>query len=213
MLTPDILYYRFNGTGTSVLNEATSPPSGTATATLIGADTQGGAGKCGGALIGTGAAGTTDYVSTGWATSLTGSWTISFWSSNIPSSATLAYIWSDPTAGSFRCFTGGVAGAGNWIMRGTLTDVLVTGAATVGPSMTTFVYDSVAGEVRAYLNGVLNNTVVQGQPAISGSGFKVGGYNGSNGLPNGGLMDEFSVYGRALTQPEILTLWTRACPP
>ena len=77
--------------------------------------------------------------------------------------------------------------------------------------MTTFVYDSVAGQVRAYLNGVLVNTVAQAAPTIAGSAFKVGGFDGNNGLPNGSLIDEFSVYNRALTQPEILQLWTRAC--
>jgi hypothetical protein len=210
---PDILYYKFDGTGTSVPNSSLSPPTGTTTATLNGGVTQGGAGKCGGALIGSGVTSTTDYVNTGWATSLTGSWTISFWTSNITPSATLFYIWGDLSAGSLRCFTNGVAGPNNWIMRGTFTDVLVTGAASVASSMTTFVYDSVAGEVRAYLNGVLNRTVVQAMPAISGSAFKVGGYSANVGLPSGGLMDEFSIYGHALTVTEILMLWNRACPP
>jgi hypothetical protein len=221
-LIPDILYYRFDGTGTTVPNQATSPPMGAATATFVGGQTQGGAGKCGGALIGNGGSGSAHHLSTGWRTALTGtSWTISFWSSNIPSTTNLHYIWGDESADGFRCFTGGIASPGNWIMRGgntsgTLNDVLVTGAASMTASMTTFVYDSVAHQFRAYLNGVLNNTVAQPTaPAITGSAlsaFRVGAYSDSTtGLPNAGLMDEFSLYGRALTEAEILALWNRAC--
>jgi hypothetical protein len=187
---------------------------GAATATFVGGQTQGGAGKCGGALIGNGGSGAAHYLSTGWPTALTGtSWTISFWSSNIPSTTVLHYIWGDESAGMFRCFTGGVAQPGNWIMRGGINDVLVTGAASMAASMTTFVYDSVANQFRAYLNGVLNNTVAQPTaPTITGSAFRVGAWSDSTtGFPNAGLMDEFSVYGRALTEAEILALWNRAC--
>ena len=85
LLIPELLYYRFDGSGIVVPNQALTPPMGTASAAIIGGQTQGGAGKCGGALVGNGGSGNTNYVSTGWATALTGtSWTISFWTSNIP---------------------------------------------------------------------------------------------------------------------------------
>ena len=38
---PELLYYDFEGSGTSVPNLASSPPSGTATATIVGGLTQG----------------------------------------------------------------------------------------------------------------------------------------------------------------------------
>ena len=158
---------------------------------------------------------TTDYVNTGWATSLSGtSWTISFWTADVTPSATLFYIFGDLSASSFRCFTNGIAGPSNWILRGGgLTDVLVTGGATVAPSFTTFVYDSVAGQVRAYLNGVLVNTVNQGTPTITGTGpFKVIGWSDRVGMANGGKLDEFRVYNRALSPTEIADLAAPICP-
>ncbi|MGV3596826.1 MAG: T9SS type A sorting domain-containing protein [Bacteroidota bacterium] len=206
--TPEILYYKFNGSGTTVPNLASSPPSGTSTASLAGSISQGSTGTCSGkALVGTGATSTNDYVNTGWTTSVTGSWTISFWTNNIPSTTTTYYIFGDVTAGSFRCFTGGVAGAGNWILRGPLTDVQVVGAASTSPAVTTFVYDSTAGKIYAYLNGSLVNTVNQTAFSLSGSGpFKVGGYSSSNSLPSGSLMDEFRFYRRALSAAEVAKL-------
>ncbi|MBK7692519.1 MAG: hypothetical protein IPJ31_15920 [Bacteroidetes bacterium] len=176
---PELLYYKFDGGGATVPNMASAPPVGTGTATILGGITQGGSGKCGGALIGSGISATTDYLNTGWATSLTGtSWTISFWSSNITPSATLFYIFGDVNAGGFRCFTNGVAGANNWILRGGLSDVLISGGATVAPHMNTFVYDLALGNIKAYLDGVLVNTVAQAGPTINGAGpFKVMGYS------------------------------------
>ncbi|HET6990245.1 MAG TPA: LamG domain-containing protein, partial [Bacteroidia bacterium] len=210
---PELLYYKFDGTGTSVPNLASSPPVGTTTATLMGGLTQGSTGQCQGAVIGSGTSSTTDYVNTGYATNLTGtSWTISMWTSNITASATLFYIFGDVSAGSFRCFTNGVAGANNWILRGTgITDVLVNGGATVAPHVTTFVYDMTAGNIKAYLDGVLVNTVAQGTPSITGAGpFKVIGYSGNVGAPAGGLLDEFRMYNRALSASEVALL---ANPP
>ncbi|NVO03678.1 MAG: T9SS type A sorting domain-containing protein [Bacteroidetes bacterium] len=207
---PELLWYKFNETGTNVTNYASTPPAGTAVATIMGGVSQGSTGLCGGALVGSGITASTDYMNTGWATNFTGgSWTLSFWTKDITPSATLFYIFGDAGAGSFRCFTNGVAGANNWILRGTsITDVLVTGAATVAPSMTTFVYDASANTIKAYLNGALINTVTQaGALTNTGAGpFKVGGYGTNVGLPTSGLMDEFRLYNRALTDPEILSL-------
>ena len=205
---PEILYYDFNGTGTTVPNLASTPPVGTATATIVGAQTQGPGGVCNSnALIGTGTSSSTDYLNTGYATSLTGSWTLSFWSSNITPSSTLFYVVGDVTAGSFRCFTNGVAGADNWILRGSFTDVLIPGGATVAPHLNTWVYDQTAGFMYAYLDGALVNTVAQSPITISGTGpFKVGSYGSSTGLNTGGFMDDFRLYDRALSPAEILTL-------
>lgn len=205
---PELLYYKFDGSGTSVPNMALTPPAGTSVATINGTQTQGGSGQCGGALIGNGLSSTTEFVNTGWATDLNGtSWTLSFWTNNVPSTTSTYYILGDVNAGGFRVFTGGVAGAGNWILRGGLTDVLATGGASTGPSLTTFVYDMPANEIRAYVNGVLVNTVAQTTVSVSGTGpFKVGGYSSSASLPSGSLMDEFRLYNRALTVTEIQQL-------
>src|SRR5687768_12224224 len=69
---PEIMYYRFDGTGTTVPNLASSPPAGTTTATIMGGLTQGGTGQFGGGLIGTGSSSNNDYLNTGWAPNLSG---------------------------------------------------------------------------------------------------------------------------------------------
>ncbi len=206
---PELLYYTFNGTGTTVPNQASAPPANTATATIMGGLTQGPTGQCQGALIGSGISSSTDYLNTGWATNLSGtSWTISMYTKDITASSTLFYIFGDVNAGSFRCFTNGVAGPNNWILRGTgMTDVLVTGAAVVAPHVTTFVYDIGTNTIYAYLDGVLVNTVAQPGPVINGSGpFKVMGYSSNVGAPAGGKLDEFRLYNRALTAAEVAQL-------
>jgi len=205
--TPEILYYTFNGVGTTVPNLALTPPVGSENATIMGGITQGGVGQCETtALVGSGVSSSSDYLNTNWAPNLgTSSWTISFWSSGISNNATLYYIFGDANTASFRCFTNGVAGANNWILRGAgLTDVLLTGGALTTPTLNTFVYDNVANNVKAYLNGVLVNTVAQGTPSVTGAGpFKVMGYASNVGAPNGGMLDEFRLYNRALTNTEI----------
>ncbi|MEL7427959.1 MAG: LamG-like jellyroll fold domain-containing protein, partial [Bacteroidota bacterium] len=210
---PELLYYKFDGTGTSVTNLA-STPVGTNPATILGGQTQGPTGQFGNALIGTGGSSTTDFVDTGWPTNLSGDWTISFWTSNIQPSTTLYYIFGDNTAGNFRCFTNGAAGATNWMLRGTgINDVTVPGAATAVPHVTHFVYDNSVPEIRAYLDGVLVATVGQAPITVNGPGpFKVGGQSGSTGLAPGGLMDEFRLYNRALTDAEISATWNQSLP-
>ncbi|MGV3578977.1 hypothetical protein [Brevundimonas sp.] len=128
--TPEILFYQFDETGTAVTNRASSPPPGAASATLMGGLTQGGSisGTFLSAVVGSGVDSSTDYVNTGWATNLPGSFTISFFSSEIAPSGTLFYVMGDPTASSLRIFTNGVAGANNWILRGPVTDITIPGA-------------------------------------------------------------------------------------
>lgn len=206
---PEILYYKFDQQGIKIANLATAPPTGTDSANVNGAMYIDSLGLCGKALVGSGIASSTDYVNTNWATNLQGSWTISFWTKNIGSSATLFYIFGDGNASSFRCFTNGVAGPGNWILRGPVTDITITGGASVAASMTTFVYDTLTDNIKGYLNGTLVSTVAQSPNiVINGTGpFKVGGYNSNVGLPAGGLMDEFRLYNRALSDSEIVLLY------
>lgn len=211
-LTPELLYYKFDGSGTNVPNYASAPPVGTTNATLMGGLTQGiGASEiCNGSVIGSGVSSTTDYVNTGWATNLTNasSWSISFRTSNVTGTTTLYYIFGDATANSFRCFTNGVAGPNNWILRGTgLTDVTISGGATVAPHMCTYVYDAALSQIRGYLDGVLVTTVGQGVFSFASPGpFKVIGYSANVGMSAGGELDEFRLYSRALTPAEITQL-------
>lgn len=212
--TPELLYYRFDGSGTSIPNEASAPPSGTETATIIGNQTQGSTGQCNGALIGTGSGSTGNYVNTGWAPNLgTSSWTLSLWINNVSNYSQLWYIFGEVNTNSLRCFTNGVAGPDNyWLRGGGLTDVPVNGGAAAGPQVITFVYDNTLNNVKAYLNGVLVNTVAQGAVNITGTGpFKVGGYGSNFGLAPGSLMDEFRLYNRALSATEVAALAGNIC--
>ncbi|KAA3596298.1 MAG: hypothetical protein DWQ06_15620 [Calditrichaeota bacterium] len=213
---PDMLYYKFNESGgTTTLNEA-SPFVGSQNATVNGHTLTPGAGQFNGGLVGIGGTSNTNFVDTGWQTNLSGDWTMHFWVdyTNGPPT-TLIYILGDVTASSLRCFTNGVAGAGNWMLRGGgMTDVLVTGGAPVaGPAQAvTFVYDSSVPEIRAYLNGVLNNTVAQPVLNIQGTGvsnFAVGAQGGGTNscLSAGQAMDEFRLYGSALTALEVSQVW------
>jgi energy-converting hydrogenase Eha subunit C len=206
--TPEILYYKFNETGSTVKNLASSPPSGTSKAYINGSLAQGSTGTCGGtALVGSGNLSTTDYVDTKWVTSTSGSWTISFWCKGLDSSTTLYYLFSDINAGSFRCFSGGVAGAGNLLLRGPFTEVLVTGGASKNAKVCTFVYDAGAGYIYAYLNGTLVNSVTQSTISLtSTTSLIISGYNSLNGLNSGGLMDEFRLYSKALTASQVARL-------
>ena len=208
--TPEILHYNFNGVGTTVPNLALTPPVGAENATIMGGVTLGGVGQCETtALVGSGIPSSTDYLNTNWNTNLgTTSWTISFWSSGFSNAAALYYIFGDTSANSFRCFTNGVAGANNWILRGGgLTDIYLNGGAIATPTMNTFVYDNVTNTVKAYLNGVLVNTVAQTTPNIVGSSpLKVMGYGTNIGAPSGGMLDDFRIYNRALTDTEVLNL-------
>lgn len=205
---PEILYYNFDGSGTTVPNLASNPPAGTATANILGGVSQGSSGLCGGALIGSGNASTSDYLNTGYATNLTGSWTISWWCQGISTNTTLYYIFGDASAGGFRCFTNGVAGSTNWILRGPgMTDVYLNGGATAAPHVCTYVYDSIAGNITGYIDGVAVTTVAQPALSIVGTGpFKVMGYSSNIGAPLGGLMDEFRMYDHALTPQEVMDL-------
>ena len=212
--TPELLYYRFNGSGTSVPNEASTPPAGTETATINGDQTQGSEGQCGGALIGTGSSSTSNFVNSGWIPNLGGSsWTLSLWINNVSNYSQLWYIFGEVNTNGFRCFTNGVAGADNfWLRGGGLTDVAVNGGAAAGPKAIAFVYDNTLNNVKAYLNGVLVNTVAQGTVNLTGTGpFKVGGYSANLGLASGSLMDEFRLYNRALSATEVAAIAGNIC--
>lgn len=99
---PEILYYKFDS-GNVIPNEASTPPTGATSGTITGL-TVGGTGLSGTALLGTGLTSTGNVVNTGWATNLTGSsWTIGFYTANVPASSILFYIFGDANAGGFRC--------------------------------------------------------------------------------------------------------------
>lgn len=210
---PEVLYYKFNESGTTVTNYASTPPVGTATATILGSITQGTAGSsCDGALIGSGLASSSDFLNTGWAPDIgTGAWSIVFTTSGISTNGTLYYIFGDANSNSFRCFTNGIAGSTNWILRGAgLLDIFINGGALTTETTCAYVFDPVTNTVKGYLNGVLVTTIAQTAVNLTGTGpFKVMGYATNVGAPAGGLMEEFMMYNHALTDTEVMQLYLR----
>lgn len=200
--TPDLLYYKFEeNIGGTIVNNCANPGVGNnpATFTNMVIDTNGQFDSC---LVGTGL--NSSGVATGWNCDLgTSSWTISMWI-QIPSSSSgqAYYLFGDYGSNSFRCFHNGSAGQDNLMLRGTgITEVLVKGIGPA-PTIVTFVYDSVASEISAFKNGILDTIVAQAPLNLPvGSGFKVGSYSTSYSMI--GKMDEFRLYRRALTDEEV----------
>lgn len=208
---PELMYYQFDGSGSTVPNNA-SAPVGVNPSPITGL-TQGGTGQFGGALNGSGLG---NGVATGFSTSLTGNWTMSFWVT-LQVTTTLEYFLGDGAANSLRCFSNGVAGAQNIMFRqtgGTLPDVVATGVANGSPHVVHFVRDATAGNIKAYVDGVLNNTVsYPGAGNITGgSNFTIGDYSGGGALLSGSKIDEFRLYNRALDASEILLTYNQTLP-
>ena len=209
---PEYLYYKFDGSGPSVLNFAI-PGSGTNPATIVGGHTQAPAGQFGNGLVGAGGSSATNNVNTGWPLNVGGAdWTISFWIGGNPITGTTNYFFGDLSSASFRCFTGGVAGDGIYLRGGGLTDVIIAPADITYPAVVTYVYDAVASEVRTYIDGVFLQTTAQpGVVNLSGtSNFLVGGYGTANALT--GILDEFRFYNRALSAAEVTATWNQPLP-
>lgn len=202
-VVPDTLYYRFNeASGPTAANSAL-PGAGSPNAAVTGLAF--GSGMFGNAILGTGGSSSTNNVSTGWATNLTGqSFTIEFWIlTNDP--AWFGYWCGDSTANSFRVFTNGAAGVNAITLRSSVTTAVdIPGAlATAGVwRHVAWVFNNAASTCTGYLNGAPVVTVAQpASPAIAGSNFLVGGYSSSAGM-NGGI-DEFRLWLTARTPAEI----------
>ena len=204
LTVPEVLYYTFDESGGDTTENHAIPGSGSPWAPVLGL-TMGGTGQWGSALVGTGGSSSSNYVNTGWATDIgTSSWTMSIWLNNM--TTTFGYICGDNTANSWRSFINGAAGTNNIILRGGGMPNLIVKGIVPGPNVITFVYDSAAAEVRGYKNGVLDTTLTASALNINGTGpFKVGGYSSSAGLL--GMMDEFRIWNKALSDAEVLAAW------
>ncbi len=205
---PELMYYRFDASSTTVLNEApVATLAGSAAPTILGTSlTVGGVGLSQTALVGTGGA-TTDYIPTGWNTNLVSTdWTISFWMNSFPSGSTLWYLFGD-AGNSFRCFVNGAPGSGNLRLTGTgLPTIDVTGV-TGAANVLHFVRTVSPNEIKVYKNGVLFSTTAITGTMTVGTGFRIGSYTSGSAIS--GLLDEFRMYNRALAASEISNTWNR----
>lgn len=209
--TPELLYYKFEGTGNLVPNLASAPPAGTANAELISL-TQGGSTACmGGSLIGSGIISTTNYLDTKWPMALSNSWTMHFKVNNFVNDNTTLYYLLGDSGSSFRLFTNGAAGANNLRLSGTgMTTLNINGVfPATSPVDIIISYDSSLQNIKTYVNGILNTTTAQTSALnLNGTLFKVGGYGSNIGLKAGMLLDEFGLFNRVLTASEIQSLNT-----
>jgi hypothetical protein len=216
---PEILHYRFDGSGLTTPNAASNPPPNTTTAFIGGGHAQTGADlnlrNDGHSLVSSGAqTSVIDFVNTQWVPDLTNSsWTISFVTEGVPAGTSTQYVFGELN-NTFRCFTGGVAQPGNWLLRGSfVTEVLLPGGASMERRRSTFVYDLAQNRIFGYIDGVQVADVAQvGSPGFFNASdvFKVGGYGGGNGssaigatLAAGALLDDFRFYSRALSAQEV----------
>ena len=208
---PELIYYRFeNNVGTTTPNYA-SAPVGTNPAPILSTTPLGSGGQFDSCLNGSSTPQLANLggVNTGWNTSMPANWTISFWLGPNIIDGNPSYIFGDPGAGSFRCFYGGAAGVGNILLRGGFTDVLITGVG-VTATVVSIVYDGT--NIVVYKNGVLFNTFPRTVTASGGTGFRVGSYNTALVSQLCGKLDEFRLYGRALTAAEITGTWNQELP-
>ncbi|QQQ27474.1 LamG-like jellyroll fold domain-containing protein [Chryseobacterium indoltheticum] len=211
--TPELLYYKFEGTASNVPNLATSPPAGTQIGEIVGNLTLGSNTTClGNGLVGSGSTGT-NYFNTKWNLALSGSWTIHLKFNNYASSnTTVYYLLGDAITGgnSFRMFTNGAPGTGGLRLTANgMSNVDIPGVFSTTSSLVDliFVYDSSLQNIKAYLNGVLKTTVAQSSPLVfNGALFKLGAYATNTGMKAGMTMDEFGLFNRAITDMEIASL-------
>ncbi|MGO4707999.1 LamG-like jellyroll fold domain-containing protein [Chryseobacterium sp. 2TAF14] len=212
--TPEILYYKFEGTSSNIPNLASNPPAGTQVGEIVGNLTLGSNTAClGNGLIGSGSTGTSNYFNTKWNLALSGSWTMHVKFNNYTSNVTTVYyLLGDAISGgnSFRLFTNGAPGTGgvrlsaNGMSNVDIPNVFSTTLSLVDLII---VYDSSLQNIKAYLNGVLKTTVTQSTPLVfNGALFKLGTYAGNTGMKAGMTMDEFGLFNRAITDAEIASL-------
>lgn len=214
--TPDILQYQFNEPrGNKTANTATSS-LGSALGTMNNTTWQGdpnrnvfSANEPGFGCLRYGSAG---WVNTGAVTSFSGSLTIGFWMrKNAAAVATpFGYAFGN---GTFRSFVGGAAGTGITFRGSAIGNVdsgfTVNGTPGVWQHVAV-VIDNSTGIARWWNNGVPSATSVSFAPGTfaytSTTILAVGAIStgGTSTLATGYDMDDFRMYGRALTGAELL---------
>ena len=207
----DMLEYQFNEVRTNkVANTASTtalPGSGTASSATWQVDA--GRKDYKGFDAGAGALGNKATVDTGWKPKVNGSMTISWWFKNKTlTGSTFGYVFGN---GTFRCFTGGAAGA-TWLFRGSsIGDISAKTSAQINVGKwvhVALVVDGNAKNAYWYFDGVLDATVPlttafsYDGSAVS-SNFKVGTSGSSTAVTGFADIDDFRIYGSARTQAQI----------
>ncbi|MBK8975583.1 MAG: PKD domain-containing protein [Planctomycetes bacterium] len=154
-------------------------------------------------------------IDTGWPIDIVGSHTVMFWS-NLVNTLSTCYPFGSGSGGSARCYwTSSVVGfqLRDW---GTLTGSANYVTSGTNPSTVTgwnhwaVVIDDTAGTAQWYLNGVADGSPTLFTPGtftFTGGNFKIGSYSTltTSGYTRYAQMDDFRLYGSALTPAEIMT--------
>lgn len=217
---PEILNYQFNEVrGTDVANTASTsvlPSSGTVTNAGWHADPNNALFRGNepgfGSLGNTGGVTNQNLVSTGVGLAHTGDMSIT-WRQRMqtaPGNA-LAYAFGGGGA-SWRCFTGGVAGTSLWYRGTPIGDIQASYNVQANPGVWEHIaisIDDQNGVANWYVNGVLDTTTAftAGTHAFTNTNVAVGFHTSTTSTYTTGYdMDDFRIYSRALTQPEITVL-------
>ncbi|MCA8955437.1 MAG: hypothetical protein KDC87_05150 [Planctomycetes bacterium] len=217
-----IMYYKFDrGFGTEEINYEGTSGGAPATGTMIKGTTP--ASSWVGTRPGFGLAmqGSTpsnatsfNYCDTGWKGGITGEMTVAWWCKERQPAGTLAnYLWGG-FSGGFRCFTGGVAGAGLYV-RSTPGDIILPATSNFttlaqraqGVCVAVVVSNSATAGVQAqwYLDGVASGspiTLTSFAVATSTSNFTIGRHL-SDSTASAFDIDEFKLCNYAATPLEI----------
>ncbi|MCB9833534.1 MAG: hypothetical protein H6807_13775 [Planctomycetes bacterium] len=203
---PDLLYLKFNeGTGTSTADSAV-PGSGVAATLQPGAgwDTTGP--KLGAAALKAGP-NPGAVVTTNAPFSLSGSWTIECWFTDL-SGSPVASLFGDTSASSFVCYRSfGFTGTDILLVGGGLNNVVISGFSASGWVHLAYVHDATTNDVKAYVNGNLATTTSQPSgltiTGSSASGLVIGADSVSGAVWTGSI-DEFRIWGVARSQADIV---------
>jgi hypothetical protein len=220
----DILHYKFDESGgTQVVNFAPAGSPAPREGTIVSSDVTAFApGRFGlGSLRGGGTGGTAfrSHIDTGWNGTFTGSFSVACWMLQRVAPAGTSYLFdlgnAPATQGSFRCFSGGVAGRGLYLRYwgGTPNPLILPydlqTAASAAWVHVAIVVDDVGGAATWYINGAPHTVIpIAGTAAVTGvtQNFLVGFYPQFTGINNYDL-DEFRFLNRAATAQEVM-LWS-----
>ncbi len=217
----DMLQYQFNEVrGTKVANSSSStmiPPFGSANTSRWMADAGRSAYK--GPEAGAGALGTGGAIATGWKPKVNSSMTIEWWLRNRSATgSSFGYFFGN---GTFRCFTGGVAGNTLWFRGTNIGDIKASTSVqgNKGKWMhVALVIDGKGKKALWYVNGKLDSsTPLSAAFSYNGSALTNGLSVGANGSTTGSAtgfydMDDFRMYSGARTAAQVAADMLRENP-
>jgi hypothetical protein len=214
------LYYKFDrGVGNKAVNYGTASVDSTITTSGTGATTWA-TGKHGKGLAGTASTtAATNWVDTGWNSTVTSSFSVSWWCKEQSAPGTLSYLFSGK--GSFRCFTSGVAGKELWVRAWGGVDITLptsgadfqTRAKAAKGVNVAVVVNKATNKVQWYIDGVAHGPAqtITAAVAIPAGNFRIGKHS-SDTFSWCYHTDEFRFCSRAATAAEVKAWHTAPAP-